>query len=278
MLASFRAELLKLRKRPVVWLIAAAWLVMSQTFGFIVPYLGYLQDDPDAFGSGPPTMLLADLAPANLVANATAGLPIFGGTLAVILGAVVIGSEYGWGTVKTVLTQRPGRLAVYAGKLLALTLVTLLIVLVTFAVSAGSSALIANAESGAFDWPAASELLTGIAGGWLITTMWCFCGVALATVLRGMALAVGLGLVWTMVVENLISGLAAPLIDVVATVQKGLPGANAGSLVVAMGARVGEAPGVMSVVGGTQATVALLAYLAGFAAVAAVLFKRRDVT
>lgn len=276
MSASFRAELLKLRKRPFVYLIAAAWLVLSQAFGFVVPYLGYLQDDS---GTGPPAeMLLADLSPQNLVANATAGLPIFGGTLAVILGAVVIGSEYGWGTLKTVLTQRPGRFSVYVGKLLALCVVTLSIVLVTFAVSAGTSALIANAESTAIDWPSAADLVTGIAGGWLIITMWCFCGVALATLLRGMAVAVGIGLVWTMVVENLISGLAAPLIDAVATAQQGLPGANAGSLVVAMGARVGEAPGVLSIADGAQATAVLLAYVLGFAAVGAILLHRRDVT
>lgn len=275
MLASFGAELLKLGKRPFVWLVAAAWLVMSQTFGFAVPYLGYLQGGGDT--GPPPEMLLADVAPANLVANATAGMPIFGGTLAVILGAVVIGSEYGWGTWKTVLTQRPGRIAVLGGKLSALSVVTLLIVLVTFAVSAGSSALIASVEGTAVDWPSGSDLAVGVVGGWLIITMWCFCGVALATALRGMALAIGIGLVWTMVVENLLSGLAAPLIDVVATAQQGLPGANAGSLVVAMGAKVGEAPGVVSIADGTQATVVLLAYLLGFAAVAGTLLTRRDV-
>ena len=37
-----------------------------------------------------------------------------------LLGALTIGSEYSWGTLKTILTQRPGRLSLTGGKFLAL--------------------------------------------------------------------------------------------------------------------------------------------------------------
>lgn len=33
--------------------------------------------------------------------------------------------------------------------------------------------------------------------------MWCLFGIALGTLIRGSALAIGLGLVWALVVENL---------------------------------------------------------------------------
>ena len=37
-----------------------------------------------------------------------------------ILGVLSVGSEFGWGTWKTLLTQRPGRLTVFGAKLVAL--------------------------------------------------------------------------------------------------------------------------------------------------------------
>ena len=58
--------------------------------------------------------LLASTLPDQLVANMLGGFPVFAGALALVFGALVFGSEYGWGTVKTLLTQRPGRGAVLA--------------------------------------------------------------------------------------------------------------------------------------------------------------------
>ena len=40
-----------------------------------------------------------------------------------MLGVFALGSEYGWGTLKTLFTQRPGRLRVFAAKLAALGIV-----------------------------------------------------------------------------------------------------------------------------------------------------------
>lgn len=273
---SFTAELLKLRKRPATWVLAGVWLALLSTFGYLLPYLGYLTDDAGAARIGP----LADTLPANLVSNAIAGSALFGGALVMILGALVSGSEHGWGTLKTVLTQRPRRMSVHAGSLAALAVTLLGVVLVSFALSAAASAAIAAAESLPVDWPAAGEVAIGITAGWLILGMWSTLGVLLGTLTRGTALAVGLGLVWALVVENLIRASAAVL-DIMATVQRFLPGVNAGSLVAALGAR-GEGqgdgtPGVAAVVDGTQATVVLLGYLIAFAVLAGAVHARRDV-
>lgn len=268
---SLSAELLKLRKRPAVWVLAGVWLALLLTFGYLLPYLGA---GPDS--GGPRGAALVSTLPANLVSNAVAGYALFGGALVMILGALVTGSEYGWGTVKTVLTQRPHRLAVYGGTLAALAVALLGVVLVSFAVSAGASAAIAGAESLPADWPGVTEIVTGIGAGWLILAMWCLLGVLLGTLTRGTALAVGLGLVWALVVENLVRASAAVL-DVMATVQQALPGVNAGSLVAALGTGQQDTPGIAAVVGGTQATVVLVAYLAVFALAAGTLWTRRDV-
>src|SRR5918998_754925 len=222
--ASASAELLKLRKRPAIWVLAGVWLALLTFFGYLLPYLGYLTGGSsaprsDPMGSG----ALADTLPANLVGNAVAGYALFGGAIVMILGALVAGSEYGWGTIKTVLTQRPGRASVYAGSLVALAAALLALVLVSFGLSAVASAVIANAESLPLTWPAATDVLTGIAAGWLILGMWCLFGVLLGTLTRGTAMAIGLGLVWALVVENLVRASSAVL-DVLVTVQQGLPG------------------------------------------------------
>lgn len=269
---SFRAETVKLVRRPATWLLLAITLVLSLIFTYVFPYAGAAggTDGPNT-DRGLPALL-----PDQLVGNSLGGLPVFLGAILLILGVLTVGGEYGWGTWKTVLTQGPTRLEVYAGKLLALAAAALAVVLAVFAVGAVASVLIASAEAQPVTWPGAGDLLTGIAAGWLIATMWAMLGAVLAVALRAVALPVGLGLVWMLAVQNLLAAIAAPLVDWVATAQEGLPGPNAGSLAAALGAP-GDTPGVAATVGGGQAAVVVAAYLVGFAAVGAVLLRRRDI-
>ena len=51
-----------------------------------------------------------------------------------------------------------------------------------------------------------------------------------AFVFQGMALPIGLGVVWILSVANLIINVAAALLDFADELQKLLPGVNAGSL------------------------------------------------
>lgn len=275
MLASFRAEMLKLGKRPATWLLGGVWLAMLLTFAYLLPYFS-----KDSATPGPRGGPLLDTLPANLVTNAVGGFALFGGALAMILGALVAGSEYGWGSLKAVLTQRPGRLAIFSGSLAALAAILLAVVVISFIVAAGASAGIANLESLPIDWPGMGAIAQGIGAGWLILGMWCLFGVALGTLTRGTALAIGLGLVWALVVENLIRA-SAGAISLLDLVQRALPGVNAGSLVAALGARgEGDAdgtPGVAAVVDGTQAGLVVAGLLVSFAVVAAILIRRRDV-
>ncbi|WP_446219011.1 ABC transporter permease subunit [Micromonospora sp. IBHARD004] len=269
---SVRAELAKLVRRPASWLLLAITLVLSLVFTYVFPYASI------AGGTGGPNSdrTLPMLLPDHLVGNSLGGLPVFLGAIVLILGVLTVGGEYGWGTWKTVLSQGPSRLEVYAGKLLALAIAALVVVLSVFVVGAVAGGSIAVAESQPVHWPAAGDLLTGIGAGWLIATMWAMLGAVLAVALRSVALPVGLGLVWMLAVQNLLAAIAAPLLDWVAQVQKGLPGPNAGSLAAALGAP-GDTPGVSSAVGGGQAALVVAAYLVAFAALGGLLLQRRDI-
>lgn len=279
MIPVLSAELLKLRKRPATWIIVGSWLAMNLTFGYLIPYLIYRSGSltgPDA------AAILAAVLPTSLVTNVLSGYPLFGGAMVLILGALMTGGEYGFGTLKTLLTQRPRRIEVLGGALAALAVVVLALSAASLVLSAGATGVIAAIESAPGAFPSAAELARGLAAGWLILGMWGLLGALAGIAFRSTAMAVGLGLVWALVIENLIRGFAAQL-DVFDTVQKALPGVNAGSLVAALGVPgqgdgAAGTPGVTAAVGGTQSVVVLACYAVGFVLIAGLLLARRDVT
>jgi ABC-2 type transport system permease protein len=91
--------------------------------------------------------------PEHLVGTLMGGFPFLGGVLELMLGVLAFGSEYGWGTLKTLFTQRPGRLHVFGAKLLALAGTLIAFVLVVFALGALASYAIAVREGAEVSWP-----------------------------------------------------------------------------------------------------------------------------
>jgi ABC-2 type transport system permease protein len=278
---SYRAEILKLVRWPAMWTLGAVLLVLAQVFGYLIPYVGYRSGGGSGFAAGQTAaQLLADVLPGRLVPNTLSGFPLFAGAIALIVGGLAAGSEYGWGTLKTILTQRPRRSAVLAGKLLAIVTVVLALVLAVFAINAFWSWVIATTEDRPADWPTVLGLARGVGAGWLILGMWSLLGAALGTLFRSTSLAVGLGLVWSRAVESLVRGFAN-LLGFLDAFQQGLPGTNAGSLVASLGAATldqpGGTPGVTAVVSGPQAAAVLIAYVVALVAIAGFTLGRQDV-
>jgi ABC-2 type transport system permease protein len=278
-IASTNAELLRLRKWPAVWITLGAWMALTAMFGYLFNYLSYTTGDTSFSNEGETSAsLLAEILPANVPHVLVQGMPMFGGALMLVLGALVAGNGYGWGTWKTVFTQGPSRRSVVLGSFTAVTVFVALTVVATLALCLGLSLLVAAAESQAIVWPSAADLLVSLGAGFLVMEMWALIGFLLGTLARGPALSVGLGLVWTLVVENLLRGVGQ-LLSPVEAFTKILPGTGAGSLV---GAIVGTGgpdptPGVLDTLAGGQATVLLLAYLVLTPVLAGWLVIRRDV-
>jgi ABC-2 type transport system permease protein len=275
-----RAELFKLRKRPAAWVLLAAAAVLSQVFGYLIPYLAYTTGDADSFtGRASPQDQLASTLPDQLLINTIGGFPVFAGALALVLGALMFGGEYGWGTVKTMLTQRPGRGSVLAGQLLALGTALVVGVAVLTVLSAATTTGIALAEDQPLDWPSLGGLAGGLGAGWLVLMMWATLGAMLGVTLRSVALPIGLGVVWVLGVENLVSAMATSVLTALKPVRDVLPGVNAGSLVAAvMPEQVTEPPpGVSASVSEPRALLTLGLYVVVCAVVAAWTARRRDV-
>lgn len=281
LVSSTRAELLRLRKWSALWVMVGTWLVLNVTFGYIFNYVTYSTGDPTTVAQGvPPDQLLADMLPASVPESLIAGMPMFGGAIMLILGGLAVGSGYGWGTWKTVFTQGPGRLSSFGGTLLAIATIVAGTVVATFAVDLGVSVLIASAESQPLVWPALTDSAEAIGSGLLIFGMWAAGGVLVGTLARSPALAVGLGLVWALVVENLLRGVGG-MLGPVEAVTDVMPGTAAGSLVGALGAATeadGDGtPGVLTALDAAPASWLLAGYIVLFAVAAMAIVRRRDV-
>src|SRR5262249_8249311 len=111
MIRDVTAELLVLRKRAATWILLGIWTALGVFFAYVIPYAPDPGDSPAQ---------LRDFLPQSLTGTLLEGFPFFGGVFALMLGVFALGSEYSWGTLTTLLTQRSGRTRVLASKLLAL--------------------------------------------------------------------------------------------------------------------------------------------------------------
>jgi ABC-2 type transport system permease protein len=267
------AELLVLRKRAATWILLGIWTFLGIFFAYVIPYAL----DPEGSPGG-----LEEFLPASLAGNLIAGFPFFGGVFALMLGVFALGSEYGWGTPKTLFTQRPGRLTVLAAKLIALGIVLVPFVLALFAAGAVASYVIAQIEGAPVDWPSGWLLVRAMAAGWLILAVWAALGVLLGVVTRGTSLAIGVGILYALVIDGLLSALADS-VSVLEPLTNIFLRANGYSIATALGASTQdiESSGPGSFGGpfldSLQAVAVLAAFIVAFVALSGLLLRRRDV-
>jgi ABC-type transport system involved in multi-copper enzyme maturation permease subunit len=190
---------------------------------------------------------------------------------------MAVGSEYGWGTINTMTTQRPGRSALMGGRLLALLTVCVLLTLVAFVGGAAGAGLVSLLEPAADTTPpAVGDIATAFSVSVLIIALWCGMGVCFATLFRGTGWAIGLGL-YAVLLELLLSQVPLEgrtgelLADALIT-------NNTTALVDWFSPSASEAFGVPVVdIAPQQAIVVLLAYLAAALLVATIVYGRRDI-
>lgn len=278
-LASSRAEALRLRKWPAVWVTVGAWLLMNAMFAYVFNYVTYTSGDSSFSNEGQSRdSLLTSLLPAALPDALPQGMPMFGGALMMVLGAIVAGNGFGWGTWKTVFTQGPSRASTVLGSLVALTGVVVGVVVATLASDLVMSLGIAALESQPVVWPALGDTATVLGAGFLVLEMWALAGYLLGVLAKGPALSVGLGLTWALVIENLLRGVGASL-SWVESFTHALPGTAAGSLI---GQIIGvggpdPTPGLFDTLSTERALWTMVAYLVVLPVVSVVLMRRRDV-
>jgi ABC-type transport system involved in multi-copper enzyme maturation permease subunit len=280
MVASARAALFAGRKRPAVWTVTATWLVLALVFGLGIPYLVYrvLSRDPEEAEAA--QALLTTVLPDELVPTTIGLFPMFGGAIVLVLGALTVGNEYRWGTFNLLFTQRPRRSQVIGGQAIALIVITLLLAVATVVTVAAATALVAVVEGRAVAWPTAAAVVRLVGAAWLICAAHASFGFLLAIVFRSTATAIAVGLLWTMIIENAVSGLAQVLAPLT-VVRAVLLAPSSGALAGALGARSqfdGGTPGVVEATNGWLPALVLICYTAVAVTVAMWLAARRDVS
>ena len=267
MIATIRAEWRKSRFRPA-FLVGTGLLGAMIVLAYGVSW--YQAHNP---GSAERPVSIATLYPDQFAVTVLgAGFPL-GAALAIVIGAIYVGSEFGWGTVKTMFMQGPGRLTVWTGRVVMFAAFILFMTLILFAVGAASSAIVAAFEGHAIAWPAALDIAKGVGAIWLVFMVNGAIGMALGMVLKQSAAALGAGLVYLLSVEiiavRFIDGLnngAYKWIgnlfvnqNATALLQSFTPGRGAASISV------------------EQAVIVMAAWLVGLLVVAAMLQRVRDV-
>ena len=276
---SLAAELLLLRKRTAAWILLGVWSVMALLFSYVFPYYAY--SSGTSFGPpGAGQILLLVLLPQNFINNLLGGFPFFGGIFVLILGVLMMGSEFSWGTLTPVFTQRDSRLRVFFSKMLALGIALVPFVASVFVLGFGASVLIAWRESQPVDLPALWDLIKALGTSWFILAVWAFFGVLLSVLARGTALAIGLGIIYGLVLENIINAFGRQ-IDLLHQVSKALLRTSGYSLLSSLGVSIqGEqGPGSFSgpFLSGTASALVLAGYIVLFIGISSILIRWRDV-
>jgi ABC-2 type transport system permease protein len=282
--AAIRAEWFKVSRRPSMWITVGLLLAVSVGLEYVLVYIvathppkGVALRLGQTFSN-----LRLDLYPSALIRKALANISGLYAIFALIVGVLVQGSEFGWGTVKTVYVQFPGRISVAVGQLVAIALLVFIMAVGLFAADAATSYLLATVDGQQTTWPAAIDLIKGVGAAWLILYLMAIIGFGLATAFRQSALAIGLGLGYVLVIENLVFGLLVNLGDTSQHIHEWFPVANAQYLQEAFGALRATAGGAEIAtappVDATHALTVLCAWLAGIVIASIVVLKLRDVS
>jgi ABC-type transport system involved in multi-copper enzyme maturation permease subunit len=194
-----------------------------------------------------------------------------------IVGALAVGSEYSWGTFKTALTQRAGRLTTVAGRVVTYLWYTAALTLIIFAASAAFSVIVALYQGHAITWPAAIDILKGFGAIWLVVSVSGALGVALGTLFRQPAAAVGVGLVYGLALQVIVVRFIAGINDgAYKWIADLFEGQNSSALLQSFAPPHGPVP--PPDITPERAVLVLLAYIAAYVIATAALVRQRDVT
>jgi ABC-type transport system involved in multi-copper enzyme maturation permease subunit len=275
MIASLRAENLKIRKRWANWILFAILLAWIVLLTYLTLYLVVRLSPHSIQGPVPASVLKRRLFPENYVPTLLNAAESIGAAILLIFGALSTASEYGWLTVQTILIQKPARWAVLGGKLLGAGITTVLVSLALMGVAALASYVVVTIDSSSSTWPSWEITLKAFGALVLQLAVWASLGALLGIAFRSAAAAIGGGLVYLFVVEALLGSLFRTT-PVVKEILKFLPGVNGGAINASFPATFRDSTAT-ALVGAVRGVVTLLLYLAIFSISSLLIFRERDV-
>jgi ABC-2 type transport system permease protein len=263
MTRSYRAELAKLLRPRVVLVTAAVAVAFGVCASAIV--LAAAEPASQATARGGRTPSLEALAAAGGGTEVFRVAASFTGVFLFVVFVGVTAAEFSRGTIRTMLIRQPRRPRLLAGKLAALLSFSAVTLAVAEAVTWLAARVQAPAAGVATTAWTSVDALGGAVGDFGAVLLWitgyAVLGTTVAVLLRSVPLALAVGIAWAGPVEHLLQDAWAPA-------SRLFPGLLLEAFVA----------GGTSEVTASRALATVAVYTLAAAAVASVVFARRDVT
>lgn len=203
----------------------------------------------------------------NLAGGSVFGFASVGGLLGIIalcVFAAQTAQEYTYGTLRNLLVRQPGRVRLLLGKLIAMKIFALILVLIAAVVSVGISVALAGRAKVTTDlwftsagFQAIGETLINVT---ISVVYFGIVGMVLGLLLRSPISAISIGVLWLLIIENLIGAVKPVTLE-------WMPGSQLSTI----------AQGGTPEISYSHALLLGTLYVFIGAIVATVLFSRRDV-
>jgi ABC-type transport system involved in multi-copper enzyme maturation permease subunit len=256
-----KAEMRKLRRPTLFFGTMGAALFFT---GLITSFIYLMIDSPRGNGDRGRTIGREVLQLASGSINGFASVGGFLGIIALCVFAAQTAQEYTYGTLRNLLVRQPGRMKILIGKLISMVIFALIMISIAAIVSVAISYILAPGAKVNTDlWLTSAgyqAIFTTFVNVTVSVTAFGIVGMVLGLLLRSPISAISLGVLWLLIVENL-------LIAVKSSLQSWLPGAQLDAI--ASGGTLDLTYKHALTVGGI--------YVAVGATIASVLFVRRDV-
>ena len=268
------AEVFKLRRRPMLWIVLAIQAVLCGTIPMIIYGLVTTSERPN----GEMSQSMQDLAndrlsfPGTLISTVSSSLS-WGLPLLVVLTASACGGEFAWGTLRLLLSRGEGRADYVRSKVAAIFLIWMLVlgtgIICALATGTLATRLVNGNGFSAITVSDLNEFLGRVLAGMLAGATYITFTLLLATQTRSTAFAVAGGLVMFFgdkIVGGIVLGLGFRPIELLI---KAGPSFNVGSL-------TGDTTGSSNPV--PLAILVLLIYTSVFLMATIRILRRMDVT
>jgi ABC-2 type transport system permease protein len=256
-----KAELRKLRRPTLFFGTIGSALFFT---GLITSFIYLMIDSPQGNGDRGRTIGRDVLGLAGGSVNGFSSVGGFLGIIALCVFAAQTAQEYTYGTLRNLLVRQPGRMKILIGKLISMKLFALVMITISAIVSIAISYILAPGAKVNTDLWFTSDgvhaIFTTYINVAISVVAFGIVGMVLGLLLRSPISAISLGVLWLLIVENL-------LIAVKNSWQSFLPGAQLSAI---------ASGGTMDLTYKHALGVGGL-YVAVGAIVASVLFVRRDV-
>ena len=209
-----KAELRKLRRPTLFFGTMGAAIFFT---GLITSFIYLMIDSPQGNGDRGRSISREVLALASGSVNGFASVGGFLGIIALCVFAAQTAQEYTYGTLRNLLIRQPGRMKILIGKLISMVLFGLVMISIAAVISIAISYILAPGANVSTDLWFTSAGLEAIFTTFVNVTIsvvaFGIIGMVLGLLLRSPISAISIGVLWLLIIENLIGAVKPVTLD-----------------------------------------------------------------